>query len=249
MNIVVFLIVHFLGDFVFQPNALVEMKSTKLRFQILHSLIYAILFMIVLSFLLSILYTLIGTVFMFGLHFIIDWLRIKSDKENSSKRFKFVSFILDQITHIVVIVLLAIGIVIFGDNPNIFFDGTFPTIMDIDSFYLALVILSYIIILSPTSVLIKHFFSFFFKKAEVDSNNEESLEANIGSLIGKLERILILTLGLMGLYSSIAIVLAAKSLARFKQLENREFAEKYLVGTLLSLIIAVLCIGIISVLT
>jgi len=46
----------------------------------------------------------------------------------------------------------------------------------------------------------------------------------------------------MGLYPSIALILAAKSIARFKQLENKDFAEKYLVGTLLSIIIAVFAI-------
>ena len=48
------------------------------------------------------------------------------------------------------------------------------------------------------------------------------------------------------MYGSIALVLTAKSLARFKQLENKEFAEKYLVGTLISLVIALLTLLIIK---
>lgn len=56
----------------------------------------------------------------------------------------------------------------------------------------------------------------------------------------------ILLLGALGLYGSIALVLTAKSLARFKQLENKEFAEKYLVGTLISLIIAILALLVIK---
>jgi len=35
-------------------------------------------------------------------------------------------------------------------------------------------------------------------------------------------------------------IIAAKSLARFKQLEDREFAEYFLVGTLASFLLAVL---------
>ena len=61
-----------------------------------------------------------------------------------------------------------------------------------------------------------------------------------------LERVVILLLGALGLYGSIALVLTAKSLARFKQLEKQEFAEKYLVGTLISLIIAILALLIIK---
>jgi hypothetical protein len=61
----------------------------------------------------------------------------------------------------------------------------------------------------------------------------------IGSWIGILEREIILILGLMGQYGAIGFVLTAKSVARYKQLENKAFAEKYLVGTLLSALIAI----------
>lgn len=248
MNVIVFLICHFLGDFIFQPQVLVELKYAKLRYQVLHSLIYAVIFMVTFSFYLSIIYTLIGTVLVFTLHFVIDWLRIKSDKENSSAGFKLLSFSLDQVTHIALTVLITIAVDTFSKNPNVFFDGSVRIIPNIDNVILSLVILSYIIILSPTSVLIKHLFRFFFKQVDINPlSGEETREANIGSLIGKLERILILTLGIIGLYSSIAIVLAAKSLARFKQLEDREFAERYLVGTLISLIVAVACIAVIKI--
>ena len=39
-------------------------------------------------------------------------------------------------------------------------------------------------------------------------------------------------------------VLTAKSVALYKQLEDKKFAEKYLVGTLFSATIAIACIGI-----
>jgi hypothetical protein len=61
-----------------------------------------------------------------------------------------------------------------------------------------------------------------------------------GRYIGILERAIILTLTLSGAYTSIAFVLTAKSIARYKELENRDFAEYYLVGTLLSALIAIL---------
>jgi hypothetical protein len=61
-----------------------------------------------------------------------------------------------------------------------------------------------------------------------------------GRYIGILERAIILTLTLSGAYTSIAFVLTAKSIARYKELENKDFAEYYLVGTLLSALIAIL---------
>ncbi|MHA2073078.1 MAG: hypothetical protein ACW97X_00480 [Candidatus Hodarchaeales archaeon] len=62
-----------------------------------------------------------------------------------------------------------------------------------------------------------------------------------GRLIGMLERGIIFTLGLVGEYGAISFVLAAKSMARFKQLERRQFAEIYLIGTLSSFFLALIC--------
>jgi hypothetical protein len=56
----------------------------------------------------------------------------------------------------------------------------------------------------------------------------------IGAAIGILERLLIVTLVLSGALAGIGFVVAAKTLARFKQLEDRPFAEYYLLGTLAS---------------
>lgn len=61
-----------------------------------------------------------------------------------------------------------------------------------------------------------------------------------GRCIGMLERAVILSLTLAGAFTSIAFVLTAKSIARYKELESREFAEYYLVGTLLSTLLAIL---------
>lgn len=57
-----------------------------------------------------------------------------------------------------------------------------------------------------------------------------------GAAIGVLERILTLTLILIGEYTAIAVVFTAKSITRFEELKNREFAEYYLIGTLSSLL-------------
>jgi hypothetical protein len=62
--------------------------------------------------------------------------------------------------------------------------------------------------------------------------------ARAGRVIGILERMAMLTLVWMGEWSALGFVLAAKSVARFKELENREFAEAYLVGTLTSFLVA-----------
>jgi hypothetical protein len=64
-------------------------------------------------------------------------------------------------------------------------------------------------------------------------------EAGVGSAIGIIERLLISALVLAGGMLAIGLVVAAKTLARFKQLDDRDFAEYYLLGTLASVTFAV----------
>jgi hypothetical protein len=62
--------------------------------------------------------------------------------------------------------------------------------------------------------------------------------ARVGEAIGILERLLIVTFVLVGAEAAIGLVIAAKTLARFRQLDDRDFAEYYLLGTLASVAIA-----------
>ncbi len=61
-----------------------------------------------------------------------------------------------------------------------------------------------------------------------------------GALIGFLERTLTLTFVLLGDYTAIALIFAAKSIARYKKLEDQDFAEYYLIGTFSSILFALL---------
>ena len=63
-------------------------------------------------------------------------------------------------------------------------------------------------------------------------------EYNRGRVIGLLERALIYAFVLSGQFGAIGFTLAAKGFTRFKELENRGFAEYVLIGTLLSSSIA-----------
>jgi hypothetical protein len=63
--------------------------------------------------------------------------------------------------------------------------------------------------------------------------------ARIGATIGALERLLIVALILSGAEAAVGFVIAAKTIARFKQLDDRGFAEYYLLGTLASVSVAI----------
>ena len=61
----------------------------------------------------------------------------------------------------------------------------------------------------------------------------------VGATVGAIERLLVVVLILGRAEVGIGLVVAAKTLARFKQLDERHFAERYLIGTLASITIAV----------
>jgi hypothetical protein len=73
-----------------------------------------------------------------------------------------------------------------------------------------------------------------------DDRTQGAIEVARGRAIGVLERALAITFVFLGEYGAVGFVVAAKSLARFKALEDREFAEYFLIGTLASLLLAVL---------
>jgi hypothetical protein len=74
----------------------------------------------------------------------------------------------------------------------------------------------------------------------LNSNNFILNNKKAGSIIGFLERIIILLLLNVNQYSSIGLILTAKSIARYDMIsKDQEFAEYYLIGTLFSLLFSI----------
>lgn len=63
--------------------------------------------------------------------------------------------------------------------------------------------------------------------------------SQVGATIGVIERLLIVTFVLARADAAIGFVIGAKTIARFRQLDDRDFAEYYLLGTLASVSIAI----------
>jgi hypothetical protein len=60
-----------------------------------------------------------------------------------------------------------------------------------------------------------------------------------GKLIGYIERLLVIVLTFYSAYPAIGFIVAAKSIARFKQMDDRNWAEYFLLGTLTSMFIGI----------
>lgn len=72
-----------------------------------------------------------------------------------------------------------------------------------------------------------------------DSKSDKHVDPRtMGATIGVLERVLVIALMPGGGPAAVGFVVASKTLARFKELDDKRFAERYLLGTMASVTIA-----------
>ncbi|MGI1691566.1 DUF3307 domain-containing protein [Thermoanaerobacter uzonensis] len=149
-------------------------------------------------------------------HVIIDYLKYKITKTDN-----VYSFIVDQILHFLTIYFISLKLVDgFCFLPPEIYSKTFA------------VLCVYIYVIFGGAIFIKYVLlspNIHVSKVEITSS---------GKIIGMLERTLMVTLIAVNQMAAASFVIAAKSIARYKELDNKDFAEYYLIGTMLSMLIA-----------
>lgn len=233
---------HVIGDFYLQNNKIAEKKKKSKKYMLLHCGLYGAIMYFPIWILNRSIERTLWIVFLVALsHLVIDWNKIKCDKKFSE--YEHVIFGLDQIIH-----LFILFIIFFAEKNEGYIQLRECWMINIWSVDIKVIraILAMLICCKPSAI----FISLIFKRIPNTVETADKDQANpnignesikIGSWIGILEREIILILGLLGQYGAIGFVLTAKSVARFNQLEKKAFAEKYLVGTLLSTLIALAC--------
>ena len=228
----ILIIAHMLLDFTFQSSVMAQKKRTSFKHLFIHSLIYLIGCGIVCGFFLEINYAFLAVAILSISHFLIDWARQRLELRFTNNTFKFIAFVLDQMVHIAIIIATS-SLLKLNAQTGCFY----PMISGYEHLKdLILYIFLFVVIWDPASVFIKKLFELILSNNSSTSEND----LKMGNLIGKLERVIVTILVLLNQYGVIGLVLTAKSIARFKQLEDKNFAEKYLVGTLASLSIALI---------
>ncbi|MDA3931880.1 MAG: DUF3307 domain-containing protein [Tenericutes bacterium] len=175
------------------------------------------------------------------------------EKLNSINKKEVSLYFFDQFLHILVItfIFIYLGTNLITDTRISFVENTHITeILSYAKYLLAL-------------LLIGSFFNISFKnlaqeykpielpcykkriEQRSEEQGEESKEEKIkpkqtGALIGTLERTLVLLALMANSYIVIGYIIAAKSIARFEKMKDKQFAEYYLIGTLSSLIWSIL---------
>ena len=239
MIVAILISVHLLADFLFQTSAYSEKKRKKLKPLLLHCFIYFIVFEIVLLPILQ-----FKKVFLLGmiisvLHFFINFTKNKLEKSFPQRRLQIWIFSINQLIHFA----LLIGMnYIFNLENSV--SNLYLKLEGYENFKIIVLYTSvFSIIFEPASLFIRKLFTSISPKIYPKANLEE-LKA--GNIIGKLERIIIAILLLNNQFGLIGFVLTAKSIARFKQIEDKDFAEKYLIGTLTSFLIVLISVFILK---
>ncbi len=234
-SLYILILAHILADFPLQPTYLSAGKYHQIKFLWFHSFIFLIVSSLLMIPFLSIKW-LWGLLILFVVHTFIDYIKIKLIKFYHHKEFELE--IIDQFFHIVAIII--VWSLFYSREIRI----TLPYFLTLKEFNRYILMLSgYIFVFKGGTDCVKGVLNKISnneKKKQLITNNE----LKIGKIIGNIERFLILTFVLLHQFTAIGFIIAAKSLARFKDLDDRSFAEYYLVGTLTSFSVA-LIIGLI----
>lgn len=101
---------------------------------------------------------------------------------------------------------------------------------------------------NEVNLLIRHgFHRMRLEPKSSDTSDTDTTEYNAGRVIGMLERYLMYTVLLAAnSYNAIGFIVAVKGIARFKQMDERHFAEYVLVGTLASTLAAIAVAGLVK---
>ncbi|NLO08707.1 MAG: DUF3307 domain-containing protein [Clostridiales bacterium] len=238
---VLFLLGHIVGDFYFQTESMAYKKKKSLAYVLQHSLLY---WLAMILFTLPILSyeILLGATVASVLHCVIDIVKFnisKKDKNDDIQERNL--FIIDQILHMIILFVIAFTLVLANVSPpgNYIFAELF-NIIGISELKVIYWLCALLIIHKPANIIIAKFIKQYKPADDNSQEKDQEKDQRAGRIIGTLERIIMLLLITINQYSAIGLVLTAKSIARNEKIaKDKNFAEYYLLGTLLSALIAI----------
>lgn len=233
---------HVLGDFYLQTKGMAEKKEKSIKWVLRHSLCYLgtmlLIGLPIISYEIIIVLALASL-----LHLVIDtfkyiYLSVMTKKSKKTQVIERNTFFVDQLLHLLSLIFIAYGIVI---NDVVIREWNvvekFFSTVNISEVQMLPWILALLIIHKPANIAIQKLLMVYKpenKDVDVKTDN------NAGRFIGTIERIIMLIFLAIGQYSAIGLVLTAKSIARYDRIsKEKDFAEYYLLGTLISTVVVI----------
>lgn len=113
--------------------------------------------------------------------------------------------------------------------------------LNVSGLHTIIIITGLFFLLNEANFLIRLIFEISGKIPVTKGTMEpDKKELNAGRIIGILERLIIFFFVTIGQFAAVGFVIAVKGIVRYKELEDRNFAEYVLIGTLLSSLLAIL---------
>jgi len=233
---------HLLTDFLFQTSRLVERKRRgRPRAYLTHGLIHYFCCALLLGFFVpGTLLSLRAQLVLIGLtlaHLLLDWTKIRLAAKGIWKDGPW-AYISDQAAHLLTVVFAA-GLI----SPA----GSFSEIAV--AFSRARTVRNAVVLVPVVYIAVVFGGGYFVRfltrslaegaKPAGRENSSESLQ-DAGLYIGWLERFLVMTALLLQSPAMVGLIFTAKSIARYPEFKSERFAEYFLIGTLLSLSLAIL---------
>ncbi|MCL1830575.1 MAG: DUF3307 domain-containing protein [Oscillospiraceae bacterium] len=234
---------YLLAEFYLQRDRMIEHKYQRFHLLLIHLLIYCAVSTVVLTVAFRLNHQLLMILLFLSIsHILIDlvlWIFVRCKSERSFfKHIRRYRYFINQL------LLLAsfLSVIIVCDEAMLIVRFKL-----LESHTTAIILcIAYLLILRPISITINEFFTATGLSAVIAGNSLKSGEfVAAGNIIGMLERSLVFILILFDQYAAIGFLMTAKTITRFKDLEDRNIAEYYLIGTLLS-IVSVVAIALLS---
>ncbi|MCP3920034.1 MAG: DUF3307 domain-containing protein [bacterium] len=211
---------HILADFLFQTSWMVREKKRSLAALAAHSLeVGLVQGIIVLAFA----WSPRGLLLVGGIaltHFAIDWVKASLDKWSRERGLWWL--LADQAAHVAVLVLA------WKLWPEFRETEALPRVG-----WAATVLAVFVFNGNGGSAIVAGALATLHQP-----DGEDEGPKGAGRRIGFLERWMIVGLVWAGQWAAVGLVLTAKSIARFKRMDEQAFAEVYLVGTMTSVLVA-----------
>ena len=239
---------HLVCDFIFQSKKVVNIRVSSnikksIKGNFIHSLTHFIFSVVVATIFYKIGYIFLDKSFLYTMCFLISITHFIIDIGKSIILNRYVHyknsiqiFLIDQVLHFMSVLFLCLYFIDTDSTKN-------NTLLLLDKIFIALIMFT--IGTFVAGIFLKIFIEHFFPKSScVDDFNifkESSGAKDGGHIIGILERIFIMISIALGRPEMTGFVLTAKSIARFKKLDDANFAEIFIIGTFISFIIAIIC--------
>lgn len=241
--LIVFLLAHVLSDFYFQTESMARKKENNFKYIVIHSIVYGLITLISVKLICKNFEDIYLWIIIIS-HFLVDAIKYFLKKNEFIKKYQRYIFIIDQTIHITILMIVSYFMIKSGKNYEYNLMALdILNVIGISIQSIIILIVQILLVHKPTNIFIVNIIQSYKPNDKEDKNTKNT--KNAGRMIGTIERIIMLFFILIKQYSSVGLILTAKSIARYNKIsEDKEFAEYYLLGTLLSTI-CVLMISII----